>query len=140
MFALYPLMSLISFFVAVVAAVWAVEMYRLLRAGEGGKAWRVLVVASVVFAVHELYSVGRGTGIFQFEGIAEATSMAFAALLAYAFYTQRRAFFYPQSHRAERDDRKSTFFRERSPLPFEDDESETEQKLPAQLVNESMNQ
>ncbi len=138
MLMLYPLMSLISFFVAVVAAVWAVEMYRLLRAGEGGKAWRVLVIASVVFAVHELYSIGRGAGVFQFEGIAEATSMAFAALLAYAFYTQRRAFFYPQSHRAERDAYKSPLFRGRSPLPFEDDEREADKELPAPLVNESM--
>ncbi|MCS6862366.1 MAG: hypothetical protein NZT92_18845 [Abditibacteriales bacterium] len=115
-------MSLISFFVAMVAAVWAVEMYRLLRAGEGGKAWRVLVVASVVFAVHELYALGRSTGIFQFEGIAEATGMMFAALLAYAFYTQRRAFLYPQSHRAAREGRKSPLFRERLPPPAGNDE------------------
>jgi hypothetical protein len=99
---LYPFISLVSFVVAVVAAVWAIELYRLLRAGEGGHAWRVLIIASAVFAVQQLYAIGRGLGYFEFAGVAEITEVVFVTLLAYAFYTQRRAFFRPQLHRGQR--------------------------------------
>ncbi len=124
---MYPFMSVVSFVITVVAALWAVELYRLLRAGEGGKAWRVLVFATVAFAVHELYTIGRGLGICEFGGIAEITELFFVILLAYAIYTQRQSFFYPQSHRGESDTYKSPFFRGRlsaSAVAFSEDHDE----------------
>jgi hypothetical protein len=133
----YPFMSLISFFVAVLAAVWAVELYRLLRAGEGGRAWRVLIIATIVFAIQQLYAIGRGLGFIEMSGVAEITQVVFVVLLAYAFYTQRRIFLYPQSHRTERDSYKSSAKRERldaSLWSFAEEEDDLDDEAPLRTL------
>jgi hypothetical protein len=48
------LLSFLSFGFSVIAAVLAIDMYTLLRTGEMGKTWRVLIIASVMFALAQV--------------------------------------------------------------------------------------
>ena len=97
------LLTLISFSVSVVAAVLAIDMYRLLRTAEVGYSWRILCIASVLFAftlalrLAEHFQWG-GLHVYELSRISE-TMFVFA--LAYAFYLQRRAFSHPKELREE---------------------------------------
>jgi hypothetical protein len=88
------LLSFLSFAFSVMAAVLAIDMYALLRTGRFGKTWRVLIIASVIFALmHAL----RMAELFNFSGLrsahlSEVTELMFVMALAYAFYLQRQAF------------------------------------------------
>ena len=45
------LLSFLSFGFSVMAAVLAIDMYALLRTGQFGKTWRVLIISTVMFAL-----------------------------------------------------------------------------------------
>src|SRR5690242_7044005 len=88
------LLSFLSFAFSVIAAVLAIDMYKLLRTGEFGKTWRLLITASVMFA---LLQVLRMAEIMNWRAIgegqlAQVVELVFVISLAYAFYLQRRAF------------------------------------------------
>lgn len=53
------LLTLISFAISVGAAVLAIDTYRLLRTGEVGHSWRILIIASVLFAFTFSLALGR---------------------------------------------------------------------------------
>ena len=97
------LLTLLSFSISVVAAVLAIDMYRLLRTVEVGHSWRILCIASVLFAftlalrMAEHFQWG-GLHVHQLSRFSE-TMFVFA--LAYAFYLQRRAFSHPKEIREE---------------------------------------
>ena len=88
------LLTLLSFFMAVVAAVLAVDMYRLMRTAEVGNSWRILCIASVLFALTlalrlaEFFDWG-GLRSYELSRFGEAM---FVFALAYAFHLQRKAF------------------------------------------------
>jgi hypothetical protein len=93
------LLTLLSFAVSVVAAVLAIDMYRLLRTGEVGNAWRVLIVASVLFAFTLALRFAEN---FHWSGLdrlrlSRIGELLFVFALASSFYMQRRAF----SHQAK---------------------------------------
>lgn len=88
------LLSFLSFAFSVIAAVLAIDMYKLLRTGGFGKTWRVLITASVMLA---LLQVLRMAEILNFRAIEEAhlgqiVELCFVMTLAYAFYCQRQVF------------------------------------------------
>jgi hypothetical protein len=95
--------TLLSFGISVVAAVLAIDMYRLLRTGEFGHSWRILIIASVMFALTLALRLAEH---FQWRDLQRVQlsrygELMFALSLAYAFYLQRRAFSSPKDHREE---------------------------------------
>lgn len=88
------LLTLLSFSISVVAAVLAIDMYRLLRTAAIGHSWRILCIASVLFAftlalrMAEYFGWGE-LNIFELSRFSEAM---FVFALAYAFYLQRKTF------------------------------------------------
>jgi len=97
------LLSFLSFAFSVIAAVLAIDMYKLLRTGEFGKTWRLLITASVMLA---LLQVLRMAEILNFRPIVEAhlseiVELCFVMSLAYAFYVQRKLFAHEPKHAPE---------------------------------------
>lgn len=96
------LLTLLSFSISVVAAVLAIDMYRLLRTAAVGHSWRILCIASVLFAftlalrLAEYFGWG-GLNTFELSRFSEAM---FVFALAYAFFLQRKTFS-RRDHRAE---------------------------------------
>lgn len=86
--------SFFTFALSVIAAVMAIDMYALLRTGEFGKTWRVLIIASVMLALSQALRVAGllNWKIIQQTHLAEVAQMAFVIMLAYAFHLQRTAF------------------------------------------------
>lgn len=109
------LLTLVSFFMAVVAAVLAVDMYRLLRTAEVGNSWRILCIASVLFALTlalrlaEFFDWG-GLKSYELSRFGEAM---FVFALAYSFHLQRKAF----SHAKELRDEPAASTTEPEPEP-----------------------
>lgn len=88
------LLTLLSFAGSVVAAVLAIDMYRLLRTGQVGNSWRILITASVLFAFTLALRLAESfdwTGL-QGRQLSRISELMFVFALAYAFYLQRRAF------------------------------------------------
>ena len=88
------LLSFLSFAFSIMAAASAIDMYKLLRTGEYGKTWRLLIIASVMLA---LLQVLRMAEVLNFRPVTEAHSaqiveLCFIMSLAYAFYVQRKVF------------------------------------------------
>ena len=92
--------------VSVIAAVLAIDMYGLLRIGQFGQTWRVLIVASVLFVLIQV--LGLSTMLLHLEVTDELEQIAeliFAIALAYAFYSQRALY---SGKLKERDDESDT--------------------------------
>src|SRR4028118_2345062 len=97
------LLSLLSFGLSVVAAVCAIDMYNLTRTGEFGKTWRVLIIASVMFAFVQVLRIAE---ILNWQALthyhfSEIVELMFVMALAYAFFLQRQAFHYASTLRRE---------------------------------------
>ena len=100
------LLSFLSFVFSVIAAVSAIDMYKLLRTGEFGKTWRLLIIASVMLA---LLQVLRMAEVLNFRPVQEAhlaqiVELCFIMSLAYAFYLQRKLFSREPKRPAMEDD------------------------------------
>ncbi len=88
------LLSFLSFSFSVLAAVVAIDMYALLRTGQFARTWRVLIIASVMFALMQAL---RMSELLNFAGmrsyhLSEVVELMFVMSLAYAFYLQRALF------------------------------------------------
>lgn len=92
--------ALVSFIVSLLAAIWALELYQLLRTGAIGKSWKILIAAALVFMVHEVTNIVRIFGSFGDFGLYDATKLLFVLLLAWGFYAQRHVFYSPHLFRA----------------------------------------
>lgn len=95
------LLTLFSFAASVIAAVLAIDTYRLLRTGEVGNVWRILIVASVLFTFTLALRLAES---FDWNGIAHlhlsrVGELIFVSALAYSFYLQRRAFMHAKDLR-----------------------------------------
>lgn len=90
----FGLLSFLSFGISIIAAVLAIDMYKLLRTGEFGKTWRTLIIASVMFALLQVLRMARvfDIGSLTITHLAEIVELCFAITLAYAFYSQRKVF------------------------------------------------
>jgi hypothetical protein len=88
------LLSFLSFGVSVIAAVLAIDMYKLLRTGEFGKPWRLLIIASVMLVLLQVLKMVEVLNWRGFEEahLAEIVQLCFVMTLAYAFYRQRKIF------------------------------------------------
>jgi len=88
------LLSFLAFGISVIAAVIAIDMYKLLRTGEFGGSWRILTIASVIFTLIQALRLAELTewGGVEMHQLAEIADLIFVMALAYAFYLQRRVF------------------------------------------------
>lgn len=87
------LAAFISFALSVGAAGLAINLYSLLRTGRMGASWRVLTIASVLFAL--LQAIKLIEVVFPSAGalrISSVVEVVFTLALAYAFWLQRRVF------------------------------------------------
>ena len=88
------LSALFLFVLSAGAAVLAINLYSLLRTGRMGASWRVLIIASVLFALVQALRFAEVSGwhyveVFHLSSVVE---IAFVLSLAYAFYLQRQVF------------------------------------------------
>lgn len=108
--------ALLSCVLSVGAAVMAINLYALLRTGRIGASWRVLIIASVMFALlqavrlAELLDVSVAAQLH----LSSVVELAFAVTLLYAFYLQRQVF--SSERRSDDNDDEETL----------EDESDTE--------------
>jgi hypothetical protein len=97
------LLSLLSLALSMVAAVCAIDMYTLTRTGEFGKTWRILIIASVMFAFMQVLRIAEllNWQALTHYHLSEIVELMFVMSLAYAFFLQRRAFHYASTLRRE---------------------------------------
>src|SRR5690349_8020865 len=88
------ILSFISFCISVIAAVIAIDMYRLLRTGQFGASWRVLIIASVMFALLHALRFGEHFDFTPWTTfhLSDVVEFVFVIALAYAFFLQRQTF------------------------------------------------
>lgn len=120
------LMTLVSFALSVVAAVLAIDTYRLLRTGEIGNVWRILIVASVLFTFTLALRMAEN---FNWSGFASlhlsrVSELLFVFALAYSFYLQRRAFTLAKT--AKEAEKQTNVSRPQRPLRESRDEEDTD--------------
>lgn len=99
--------SLLSFVLSVGAAILAINLYALLRTGQMGASWRVLIIASVLFTLLQAVKFAElvlptASG-WHLSAIIE---VIFILALAYAFWLQRRVFMetHAQRHGLEKSE------------------------------------
>jgi hypothetical protein len=88
------LLTFLSFGISIIAAVLAIDMYKLLRTGEFGRPWRLLIIASVMLVLLQVLKMAEVLNWQGFEEahLAEIVELCFVMILAYAFYRQRKIF------------------------------------------------
>jgi hypothetical protein len=88
------LLSFFSFAFSVIAAVLAIDLYALLRTGRSGSTWRVLITASVIFALMHALRLAQALDfdLPLLTNLSEIVELVFVMALAYAFYLQRKVF------------------------------------------------
>ena len=92
--------AFLSFSLSAGAAAFAINLYSLLRTGRMGASWRVLIIASVLFAfLQALRLVEAIAPAMQAIHISSMVEVVFALALAYAFWLQRQVFV--EHHHAE---------------------------------------
>ncbi|MDQ3813041.1 MAG: hypothetical protein M3347_03720 [Armatimonadota bacterium] len=91
---LLSFLSFVSFIVSIIAALLATDIYRLLRTGEVGKSWRILIIASVMSVVLQGLHLVEYLNGFRSSGypVSKIVELSFILALAYAFYLQRSIF------------------------------------------------
>ncbi|RYX84863.1 hypothetical protein EON83_07935 [bacterium] len=87
------LTAFVSFALSVGAAALAIRLYSLLRTGQMGASWRVLIIASVLFALLQATRlaevVSPSVHALRFSSFVE---VVFILALAYAFWLQKQVF------------------------------------------------
>lgn len=87
------LTAFVSFSLSVGAAALAIRLYSLLRTGEMGRSWRVLIIASVLFALLQTVrlteAVSPSVRELHFSSVVE---VVFILALSYAFWLQKQVF------------------------------------------------
>lgn len=87
------ILSFLSFGISIIAAVLAIDMYALLRTGQYGRTWRLLIIASVLFVLFQvLQMVHVLRGSLEAYRLSQVVELVFVITLAYAFYRQRQLF------------------------------------------------
>jgi len=93
--------AFLSFALSVGAAALAINLYSLLRTGRMGASWRVLIIASVLFALLQatrlVEAVSSAADAMHLSSLIE---VVFALALAYAFWLQRQVFV--ENHHVEK--------------------------------------
>jgi hypothetical protein len=86
------------------AAALAINLYSLLRTGKMGSSWRVLIIASVLFALVQVLRFVEVSGWrdIEFLHLSSVVEIAFVLSLAYSFYLQRQIFI-KSPHETQKD-------------------------------------
>jgi len=98
------ILSFLTFGISLIAAVLAIDMYGLLRVGQSGRTWRILIVASVIFVL--LQVLRMATILLHLEitdELSQIVGLIFAIAFAYAFYRQRAIYTCKLKHKEEDD-------------------------------------
>jgi len=96
------ILSFLTFGISLIAAVLAIDMYGLLRVGQSGRTWRILIVASVIFVL--LQVLRMATILLHLEitdELSQIVGLIFAIAYAYAFYRQRAIYTCKLKHKEE---------------------------------------
>lgn len=86
--------ALFSFVLSAGAAALAINLYALLRTGRVGASWRVLIIASVMFALSQAVRLAEVLNVPMAAELhlSSLIELAFSITLLYAFYLQRHVF------------------------------------------------
>ncbi len=86
--------TLFCFLLSVGASAIAINLYSLLRTGEFGASWRVLIIASVLFSLSQAVKLAEVCGVpyAQQMRLSSIVELIFVLALAYAFFLQRQVF------------------------------------------------
>jgi putative effector of murein hydrolase len=86
--------TFLCFLLSVGAAALAINLYKLLRTGEIGASWRVLITASVLFSLIQAVKLAEVCGVpyAATMHLSSIIELVFVLALAYAFYLQRQVF------------------------------------------------
>ncbi len=85
--------AFLSFVLSVGAAALAINLYSLLRTGRMGASWRVLIIASVLFALLQAVKLTEVVSpVADSIHISSVIEVVFVLALAYAFWLQRQVF------------------------------------------------
>lgn len=86
--------TLFCFLLSVGASAIAINLYSLLRTGQFGASWRVLIIASVLFSLGQAVKLAEVCGVPYAEEmhLSSIVELIFVLALAYAFHLQRQVF------------------------------------------------
>ena len=86
--------TLCCFLLSVGAAAIAINLYSLLRTGQIGASWRVLITASVLFSLFQAVKLAEVGGVPYMASLhlSSIIELVFVLALAYAFWLQRLVF------------------------------------------------
>ena len=86
--------TLFCFLLSVGAAFLAINLYSLLRTGQIGASWRVLIIASVLFSLGQAVKLAEVCCVpyAQQMRLSSIVELIFVLALAYAFFLQRQVF------------------------------------------------
>ena len=84
------ILNFLTFGISIIAAVLAIDMYSLLRVGQSGRTWRILIVASVVFVLLQVLQLMEVLLRMEIANeLSQIVALIFAMAFAYAFYRER---------------------------------------------------
>ena len=119
-------LNLLTFGFSIFAAVLAIDMYALLRTGQFGRTWRILIVASVIFVMLQVLQMSGGLldpGVAQ--KLSQVTELIFVIALTYAFYRQRQVYSFKLKHeRAAEEEAEAAYEATNQQGEFDDDDEE----------------
>ena len=99
-------LSFLAFGFSIIAAVLAIDMYKLSRTGQFGASWRVLITATVIYALLQAARLAEDVKPI-FGVIAHIVELVFVLALAYAFHLQRQLFRHASQFR--KDDERASY-------------------------------
>jgi len=96
------ILSFLTFGISLIAAVLAIDMYGLLRVGQSGRTWRILIVASVIFVLLQVLRMATILLHLKItDELSQIVGLIFAIAFAYAFYRQRAIYTCKLKHKEE---------------------------------------
>lgn len=95
----FGILNFLTFGISIIGAVLAIDMYSLLRVGESGRTWRILVIASVLFVLLQvLRMIETLLHLEVANELGQIAALIFAIAFAYAFYRQRAIYTCKSKH------------------------------------------
>lgn len=95
-------LNFLTFGISIIAAVLAIDMYGLLRVGQAGRTWRILIVASVMFVMLQVLRMAEILMNLEIANeLSQIVTLMFAIAFAYAFYRQRAIYSCKQQNKED---------------------------------------
>jgi len=83
-------LNFLTFGISIIGAVLAIDLYGLLRVGQSGRTWRILIITSVIFVMLQVLRVSESLLHLEIANeLSQVVELVFAISFAYAFYRQR---------------------------------------------------